>query len=68
VRSRTSKKSPESREEEVRRAASEDLVRWVEDSGETLIREPTGSLVVTEIMLFADGGQFISVLSEYGRN
>jgi pumilio family protein 6 len=64
VRTRTSKKSPESREEEVRRAASEDLIRWVEESGEALAREPTGSLVVTEIMLFAEGGQLISILSE----
>src|SRR5277367_3629217 len=45
-----------SREEEVRNAASEDLIRWVEDSGETLIRESIGSLVVSEIMLNADGG------------
>ena len=56
IRSRTSKRSSSSREEEVRNAASEDLIRWVEDSGETLIREPIGSLVVSEIMLNADGG------------
>ena len=56
IRSRTSKRSSSSREEEVRNAASEDLIRWVEDSGETLIRELIGSLVVSEIMLNADGG------------
>jgi len=56
LRSRTSKKSPASREEEVRKAASEDLLRWVEESGETVIREPSGSLLVTEIMLHAEGG------------
>ena len=56
IRSRTSKKSPSSREEEVRNAASEDLIRWVEESGEALIREASGSLVVSEIMLNADGG------------
>lgn len=56
IRSKTSKKAPSSREEEVRKAASEDLIRWVEDSGETLIREPSGNLVVGEVMLYAEGG------------
>ncbi|KDR73166.1 hypothetical protein GALMADRAFT_251738 [Galerina marginata CBS 339.88] len=55
IRSRTSKKSTTSREEEVRRAASEDLIRWVEESGENLIREPAGCLVVAEVMLYAEG-------------
>ncbi|KAH9475808.1 Pumilio homology domain family member 6 [Psilocybe cubensis] len=55
IRSRTSKKSPESREEEVRRAASEDLIRWVEQSGESLVREPAGCLIVTDIMLYGEG-------------
>ena len=50
IRARTSKKSTESREEEVRRAASEEFITWVEESGETLIREPTGCLTVTEIL------------------
>ncbi|KJA17660.1 hypothetical protein HYPSUDRAFT_191994 [Hypholoma sublateritium FD-334 SS-4] len=55
IRARTSKKSPESREEEVRRAASEELITWVEESGETLIREPTGCLIVAEILLYGEG-------------
>jgi len=55
IRSKTSKKSPTSREEEVRKAASEDLIQWVEKSGETLIRDPSGSLVVGEVMLYAEG-------------
>ncbi|KAF9479209.1 ARM repeat-containing protein [Pholiota conissans] len=55
IRARTSKKSPESREEEVRRAASEELIAWVKESGEQLIREPTGCLVVAEIMLYGEG-------------
>ncbi|CAA7263624.1 unnamed protein product [Cyclocybe aegerita] len=55
ARSRTSKKSAESREEEVRRAASEDLLRWITESGENLVREPSGSLVVGEVMLHAEG-------------
>lgn len=56
IRSRTSKKSSESREDEVRRAASEDLIQWVEQSGESLIREPAGCLIVTDIMLYGEGG------------
>jgi len=56
IRSKTSKKSPTSREEEVRTAASEDLIQWVERSGETLIRDPSGSLLVGEVMLYAEGG------------
>ncbi|KAF8965483.1 armadillo-type protein [Flammula alnicola] len=55
VRSRTSKKNAASREEEVRRAASEDLILWAEQSGEELIREPTGCLIVAEIMLYGEG-------------
>ncbi len=57
IRARTSKKSAESREEEVRRAASEELITWVEESGETLIREPTGCLIVAEILLYGAGGE-----------
>ena len=56
IRSKTSKKSPTIREEEVRKAASEDLIQWVEESGEALIRDPSGSLLVGEIMLYAEGG------------
>ncbi|KAF9463742.1 armadillo-type protein [Collybia nuda] len=55
IRSKTSKKSVEVREDEVRKAASEALLSWVEENGASAIREPGGSLVVTEIMLFADG-------------
>jgi len=55
IRSKTSKKGPTVREEEVRKAASEDLLRWIEDSGEALVREPGGSLVVSEVMLHAEG-------------
>jgi pumilio family protein 6 len=62
IRSRTSKKNPTSREEEVRKAASDDLIQWIEKSGEALIREPSGSLVVTEVMLYAEGGLLTSLL------
>ena len=56
IRSRTSKKDVKSREEEVRRAASEDLIAWVEKEGASLIKEPAGALVVAEVMLYAEGG------------
>ena len=65
IRSRTSKKSPTSREEEVRKAASEDLIHWVEESGEALIRDPGGSLVVGEVMLYAEGGLSTSFFTSF---
>ncbi|KAG6810840.1 hypothetical protein H0H92_010104 [Tricholoma furcatifolium] len=55
TRSRTSKKEPAVREEEVRKFASEALLSWLEQNTATIIREPGGSLVAAEIMLFADG-------------
>jgi len=48
----------------VRKAASESLLAWVADQGESVVREPGGSLVVVEIMLFADGGKRLSILHE----
>jgi pumilio family protein 6 len=63
IRARTSKKTVEVREGEVRKAASEALLAWVEENGADIIREPGGSLVVTEIMLFADGGMSSAVLT-----
>ena len=64
-RAKTSKKSATIREEEVRKAASEDLLRWIEDSGEALVREPGGSLVVSEVMLHAEGGLSTSPFSSF---
>ncbi|KAJ7621062.1 armadillo-type protein [Roridomyces roridus] len=55
IRARTSKKEPEVREAEIRAGASEALVKWVKDKGALLLRETGASLVVTEIMLFAEG-------------
>ncbi|KAJ7139088.1 puf family RNA-binding protein [Mycena epipterygia] len=55
VRARTSKKTQEVREAEIRAGASEALIKWVKDKGALLLRETGASLVVTEIMLFADG-------------
>jgi pumilio family protein 6 len=42
--------------EKVRKAASEDLVTWVEKEGENLVKEPNGCLVVVELMLYAEAG------------
>ncbi|KAF7377819.1 PUM-HD domain-containing protein [Mycena sanguinolenta] len=55
IRARTSKKTQEVREAEVRAGASEALIKWVKDKGAGLLRETGASLVLTDIMLFADG-------------
>ncbi|KAJ7661236.1 puf family RNA-binding protein [Mycena rosella] len=55
VRARTSKKTQEVREAEIRAGASEALIKWVKDKGAALLRETGASLVLTEIMLFAEG-------------
>jgi len=55
LRAQTSKKDANLRTEEIRRAASESLLAWVAKSGADVSREPGGSLVVCEIMLFAEG-------------
>ncbi|KAJ7856725.1 armadillo-type protein [Mycena olivaceomarginata] len=55
IRARTSKKTQEVREAEIRAGASEALVKWVKDKGGLLLRETGASLVVTEIMLFSEG-------------
>ncbi|KIL59772.1 hypothetical protein M378DRAFT_168911 [Amanita muscaria Koide BX008] len=54
TRDLTSKKPVALREEEVRKAASPDLVAWVMEKGENVVTETGGCLVVTEIMLYAD--------------
>ncbi|KAJ7242963.1 hypothetical protein C8J57DRAFT_65160, partial [Mycena rebaudengoi] len=55
VRVRTSKKTQEVREAEIRSGASEALIKWVKDKGGLLLRETGASLVLVEIMLFAEG-------------
>ncbi|KAG7090982.1 hypothetical protein E1B28_010049 [Marasmius oreades] len=55
ARSTTSKKDSEVRTSEIRSFASEGLLSWVAKKGPEVSRDPGGSLVVTEIMLFADG-------------
>ncbi|KAA1477859.1 ARM repeat-containing protein [Dentipellis sp. KUC8613] len=55
LREKTSKKDPEARAQEVRAAASPDLVSWIAREGAAVSRDTGGSLVVTEVMLEADG-------------
>jgi len=63
VRARTSKKDASVREEEVRRAASVGLLEFAKDEGARVGRETGGSLIVAEIMLYAEGGQCDCVMS-----
>lgn len=67
MRGRTSKKDTGVREEEIRKAASEGLLEFVSNEGATVARETGGSLVIGEIMLYAEGGKdfFFLVLVEY---
>ncbi|KAJ7713153.1 armadillo-type protein [Mycena metata] len=58
IRAKMSKKTSEVREAEVHAGASEALIKWVKDKGALLLRETVASLVVTEIMLFTEGGKF----------
>src|ERR1700759_5205863 len=59
MRDRTSKKPAALREEEVKKAASPDLVSWVAEKGANAVRETGGCLVITEIMLYADEGTYL---------
>jgi pumilio family protein 6 len=63
IRSRTSKKSTESREAEIRKSASEGLIAWIKDNGRTLIRDPGASLVVTDVILCAEGDKSAAISS-----
>jgi pumilio family protein 6 len=62
VRTRTSRKDANIREEEVRKAASEGLLEFVKDEGAKVGRETGGSLVIAEIMLYAEGGMSLHLL------
>lgn len=56
LRAKTSKKDEAVRRDEVRRAASPALLSLIEERGVEMSRDPKGSLVVAEIMLYAEGG------------
>ena len=62
IRDQTSKKPAALREEEVRKAASPDLVSWIAEKGESVVKETGGCLVITEIMLYAEGGLLMPVV------
>ncbi|KIJ64088.1 hypothetical protein HYDPIDRAFT_91143 [Hydnomerulius pinastri MD-312] len=55
IRAKTSKKDSAIREGEIRKAASEELLKFVEEKGAEIARDTGGSLVVLEIMLCAEG-------------
>ncbi|KZO94578.1 ARM repeat-containing protein [Calocera viscosa TUFC12733] len=52
---KTSKKDPNVRRDEIRKAGSADLITCVVNKGVEMMKDPGASLVVTEIMLYADG-------------
>lgn len=56
LRAQTSKKDAEVRQAEIRLAASAGLLEWVAKDGPGVARDPGGSLVVGEVMLYAEGG------------
>lgn len=55
VRAQTSKKDAAVRADEVCKAASAPLLAWLADEGAAVARDPGGSLVVCEVLLYADG-------------
>ena len=69
IRAKTSKKDDNLRRGEILRAASPALVELLEEKGRTerMLRDPGGSLVVTEIMLFAEGGTWFAMFKRFRR-
>lgn len=61
IKAKTSKKDDNTRQNEILKFASEGLLSLVEtpDKAEELLRDPGGSLLLTEIMLYAEGGMFM---------
>ncbi|KIY70047.1 ARM repeat-containing protein [Cylindrobasidium torrendii FP15055 ss-10] len=55
IRGKTSKKDAAAREAEIRTGVSEALLSWIAENADKVVRDPGGSLVVTEAMLYADG-------------
>ncbi len=58
VRELTSTKTEDTRRDEIRRAASEPMLAFLAEEGraEEMLRDPGGSLLVTEVMLYANTG------------
>ncbi|PFH47695.1 hypothetical protein AMATHDRAFT_6504 [Amanita thiersii Skay4041] len=63
ARDRTSKKPSILREDEVRKAGSPDLVKWVEEKGGMAISDTGGCIMVVEIMLYADADKTTAIQS-----
>lgn len=60
IRAKTSKKDEDVRRAEVRKAGSEELIAFVEENGDVTARDTGGCLVVVDIMLYAEGGGYLS--------
>jgi pumilio family protein 6 len=56
IRAKTSKKDDDVRAAEIRRAASERLLEFIAQHGQSVAKDTGGSLLVTEIMLQTEGG------------
>jgi pumilio family protein 6 len=54
----TSKKDPAVRRKELVGYASEGLLKAIEEKGEEMVRDPGAGLVVQEIMLHTQGGEY----------
>ena len=61
LREQTSKKSSDVRAAEICAAASSELLSWIVSDGAEVSRDTGGSLVITEIMLEAHGGECLPV-------
>jgi len=68
IRIHTSKKDALVRAEEVKKAASEGLLDFVKREGANMARETGGSLVVAEVMLYAEGGEQVFFLCKVSLN
>ncbi|KAG8834409.1 pumilio domain member 6 [Serendipita sp. 399] len=61
IRASTSKKDDDLRREEVRKAFSGDILNQVQLHAAKMIVDPGGSLLVTEVLLYADGDKLAAV-------
>jgi pumilio family protein 6 len=61
---KTSKKDKDIRRKELKAVMSPDLLKLVEQ-GEQLLRDTGASILVTEILLTADGGKAVSNLAKF---
>ncbi|KAI6038567.1 armadillo-type protein [Pisolithus marmoratus] len=61
IREKTSKKDSAVRSAEIRQAASPSLLKFVEEKGAEVARDPGGSLAILEIMLYTEGDKFAAI-------